>query len=338
MADNSYLYGIHDSGGKYAYADKITVDRSNERDAAAQLKAGGDLRQPGDDGMHLIPRTGNGAKGEENLVAGSHSINRGSYKTMENSVIKAVENNPEGKVSMRVDTFGGKDRPDVIQAENSLTDKDGNIVDRQNESWTNQPNSVNAVQYAESGTSFEGYYDNLTEDERAIADEIQTKIDSGKITFNTGLDTGWKYQRIKTEDKEMGRLHDDFVKELRVEPGTVPIVPQKSTNTEMGGREREDSHGMGGRDGDFKGGPGPSASVGTSGAGSVNGGHSEAVSAVQASFDEGFSSESNSVAVDAVQSDVGTCADDVSDSVSVSEGECEGDGGPDGTDDGMAGP
>ena len=86
MADETYVYGIYDSGGKYAYADRITVDRSNERDAAAQLKAGGELRQPGEDGMHLIPRTGNGAKGEENLVAGSRSINRGSYKSMENSL------------------------------------------------------------------------------------------------------------------------------------------------------------------------------------------------------------------------------------------------------------
>ena len=336
MADETYVYGIYDSGGKYAYADRITVDRSNERDAAAQLKAGGELRQPGDDGMHLIPRTGNGAKGEENLVAGSRSINRGSYKSMENSVIKAAENNPDGKVGMRVDTFGGKDRPDVIQVENSLTDKGGNVVDLQNESWTNQSNSMNAAQHAESGTSFENYYDSLTEDERAVADDIQTLIDSGKIRIKTGLDTGWQYHHFNMEGKEMGRAHEDFVKELRVESGAVPSVPQASKNTEMGGREREDGPGMRGRDGDFKGDLGPASSVGTHGTGFASGGSSEAVSAVHASFDAESSFESNSTAVDAVQSDVGSYADDVSDSVTVSEGGCE--SGPDGADDGMSGP
>ncbi len=336
MADETYVYGIHGSGGKYAYADRITVNRLNERDAAAQLKAGGKLRQLGDDGMHLIPRTGNGAKGEENLIAGSHSINRGSYKSMENSVIKAAENNPEGKVSMRVDTFGGKDRPDVIQVENSVTDKDGNVVDRQNESWTNQSNSTNAAQYAESGTSFENYYDSLTEDERAVADEIQTQIDSGKIRINSGLDTGWQYHHFDIEGKEMGRAHEDFVKELRVELGAVPSVPQASMNTELGGREREDAPGMSGRDGDFKGDFGSASSVVSHGAGSASGGSSEAVSAVQESFDAESSLESNSPAIDAVQSDVDTYADDMSDTFSVSEGGCE--SGPDGVDDGMSGP
>ena len=212
MADNNYVYGIRESdGGKFAYAEKITVDKSNERDPVAQQRAGGSLRESGDDGMHLIPRTGNGSKGEENLIAGDHSINRGSYKSMENSVIRAAENNPEGNVSMRVDTFGGVKRPDVIQVENILTDKDGNVIDRENASWSNQSKELQAGQDFESGTDFPGYKENLSEEERAIANAVQEKIDSGAIKINTGLDTGWQYHHFDMEDKDMGKSHDDFV-------------------------------------------------------------------------------------------------------------------------------
>ncbi len=342
MADDNYVYGIRETdGGKYAYAEKITVNRSNERDAAAQLKAGGTLRQPGDDGMHLIPRVGNGAKGEENLVAGSHSINRGSYKAMENSVIKAAENNPDGKVSMRVDTFGGKDRPDVIQTVNTLTDKDGNIVDRENESWSNQSNNLNNAQNAESGTDFPGYQDGLSEEERSIADDIQAKIDSGEIKIHTGLDTGWQYHHFDMEDKSMSKAHDDFVDGLKVEVSPVASEPQKGLDSDIGGREREDGPGMGGRGGDFKGGLDTSSNIISSGSVASNTtGPSEAMSDMLSSFSsEPSVADSSSSVIESAQSEVSDGPEDTSDNLSDSGGEFNGEGdSPSGDDDGMAGP
>ena len=342
MADDNYIYGMHADGGKYAYADRITIDRTNERDPSAQLKAGGELRQPGDDGMHLISRVANGAKGEENLVAGSHSINRGSYKSMEQSVIKAAENNPDGKVGMRVDTFCGKDRPDVIQVENTLTDKYGEMTDRQTESWTNQSNSMDAAQYMESGTEFAGYNDSLTEEERALADEIQGKIDSGTIRINTGLDTGWQYHHYEMEDNSMGKAHDDFVSGLKVDVEPVRPGLQGGTDSGMGGREREDGPGMGGRDGDFKGGEGTSSYNGPVGTGGGSeSGPSEAISTIQsAASTEGASPEPVSSAIEGVQSEASSGISDTSESDAISDsgGECVNDNGLSGADDGMAGP
>lgn len=254
MADENYVYGENENGWKYAYAEKITVDRNNERDSNAQRKAGGELREYGDDGMHLLARVANGAKGSENLVAGCRSINRGSYKSMENSIIKAAENHPDDKVSMRVDTFYGKDRPDVFQVENTLTDKDGNVTDRQTVSYTNLDNQTKEGQDIESGTEFSGYIETLSDEERALANEAQEKIDSGEIRINEGLDQGWKYiQFDPVEEMDMSTKHDDFVKGLRVEvspPETPPAGKPGSTST--GGRERGDGPGMGGRDNDYK--------------------------------------------------------------------------------------
>ena len=343
MADNNYVYGIRESdGGKFAYAEKITVDKSNERDPVAQQRAGGSLRESGDDGMHLIPRTGNGSKGEENLIAGDHSINRGSYKSMENSVIRAAENNPDGKVSMRVDTYGGSNRPDVIQVETILTDKVGNIVDRENESWSNQSKELKEGQDIESGTDFPGYQENLSEGERALANEIQEKIDSGAIKINTGLDTGWVYHHFDMEENEMSKAHDDFVGGLKVEVSSAaPAAPQTDTGFETGGRERDDGPGMGGRDNDSKGGPNNSSHMSSDGSAVSNtSGPSEAISSVMSSVgSEASSFEAPSSAIEGVQAEASTGCEDSPDALSDLGGEAE--SGIDvsgGEDDGMAGP
>ena len=342
MADNSYVYGIRESdGGKFAYAEKFTVDNSNERDAAAQLRAGGDLREPGDDGMHLIPRKGNGAKGEENLIAGDRSINRGSYKSMENSVIKAAENNPEGNVSMRVDTFGGVKRPDVIQVEIILTDKDGNVIDRENASWSNQSKELKAGQYYESGTDFPGYKENLSEEERAIADAVQEKIDSGAIKINTGLDTGWQYRHFDMEDQEMSKAHADFVGGLKVEVNPVVSEPQGGADSESGGREREDGPGMGGRDNDFKGGPTDSTNTVPVGAATNDtNGPSEAMANMMSSVgSEPSFPEAPGSAIESLQAEASAGLDDTSEASYDFGGEAESGIDSSGVDnDGMAGP
>ena len=343
MADNSYVYGTRESdGGKFAYAEKFTVDNSNERDPAAQLRAGGDLREPGDDGMHLIPRKGNGAKGEENLIAGDRSINRGSYKSMENSVIRAAENNPDGKVSMRVDTYGGSNRPDVIQVENILIDKDGNIVDRENESWSNQSKELKAGQDIESGTDFPGYQENLSEGERALDNEIQEKIDSGAIKINTGLDTGWVYHHFDMEENEMSKAHDDFVGGLKAEVSSVaPAASQTGTGFETGGRERDDGPGMGGRDNDSKGGPTDSTNTVPVGAATndING-PSEAMANMMSSVgSEPSFSEAPSSAIESLQAEASAGLDDTSEASYDFGGEAEsGIDSSGGDNDGMAGP
>lgn len=333
MADANYVYGIHESGGgKYAYAERITIDRNNERDPQAQLKAGGDFRQKGDDGMHLISRVANGSKGEENLIAGDHSINRGSYKSMENSVIRAVENTPDGNVSMRVDTFGGKDRPDIIQVHNTLTDKDGNIIDRQNESWSNQSNELNNILTNESGTDFWGYQENLTKEERALADEVQSKIDLGTIKVNTGLDTGWQYHQFNTtEDPTMGKAHDDFVKGLKVDTSISTTQSTTSSKNTTGGREHE-GYGMGGRDDDYKSAQdNPSKSNSVSSGANTNSIETMPINPTATASETLTQDNSVGAVINDIQSETSAALEGV-DSESTAEGMTESSGVSDGTD------
>lgn len=87
-----------------------------QRDSNAQLKAGGDDRQEGDQGGHLIGRQFGGSGKIENLVAMKGELNQGNYKSMEMDLRKAVEDNKNVDVTIDVKYDGNSKRPSKIIA------------------------------------------------------------------------------------------------------------------------------------------------------------------------------------------------------------------------------
>lgn len=87
----------------------------NERDTAAQTEAGGEDRQDGDDGGHLVARVLGGSAGKENIVPMRNTINRGDYKKIENEMIEAKKQGKDIPDSGRVIYEGDSTRPAKIE-------------------------------------------------------------------------------------------------------------------------------------------------------------------------------------------------------------------------------
>ncbi len=95
------------------------------RDANAQRQAGGMDRRPDDDGGHLIGARFGGAPTEENLDAQNRNLNRGAYKSEENSWAEALQES--AKVYANIDTYKreGTERPDAYMGWTVTESPDG---------------------------------------------------------------------------------------------------------------------------------------------------------------------------------------------------------------------
>ena len=87
----------------------------NERDEIAQLEAGGEDRQEGDDGGHLVARILGGSSGNENIVPMRDTVNRGDYKKVENEIAQAVKQGKNVDDSGEIMYEGDETRPSKIK-------------------------------------------------------------------------------------------------------------------------------------------------------------------------------------------------------------------------------
>lgn len=133
VMDDPAFFEDHEAG-EYSY-DESELGKSAHgileladepiRDANAQRQAGGLDRRPDDDGGHLIGARFGGAPTEENLDAQNRNLNRGAYKSEENSWAEALQ---EGdKVYANVDTYKreGTERPDAYMGWTITESPDG---------------------------------------------------------------------------------------------------------------------------------------------------------------------------------------------------------------------
>lgn len=163
--EGKYKYETDKQGRiKRCYGD-LELHPENERNNYAQLKAGGEDRRTGeikgkDDGGHLIGRRFGGSAEIDNIVAQDSKLNRGEYKKMEDSwenYLNEKDENGEQKYHVNVDIrckyndvkeeTGKKDseRPSEIFVYSKVTDKEGNVVEKQVYRFKNEPDQETRV-------------------------------------------------------------------------------------------------------------------------------------------------------------------------------------------------
>ena len=86
---NGVTYTTDDKGRISTWEGEPKYDPENERDEGAQTESGGEDRQEGDDGGHLMARILGGSSGNENIVPMRDTVNRGDYKKSENEIAEA---------------------------------------------------------------------------------------------------------------------------------------------------------------------------------------------------------------------------------------------------------
>ncbi len=142
----SYVY-IDTPNGKTAYGQLTLVDNP-ERDAKAQVEAGGkDRRMENDfwgkdDGGHLIGARFGGAPGAENLTPQNRNLNRSAYKSMEDTWAEALRNGDKVYVCVSSHNSTDVQRPTAYSGyyiiehtdENGKTTRDAEYFSMNNES------------------------------------------------------------------------------------------------------------------------------------------------------------------------------------------------------------
>ncbi len=138
----SFLENLEDTGlfvnnqpGEYHYLEStdgksawgsLELTEDGVRNPEAQRIAGGEFREPTDDGGHLIGTRFGGSSELENIDAQNRNLNRGGYKAEENSWAASLEEGSQ--VFVNVDTYksDGSDRPSAYMGYKIEEDLDGN--------------------------------------------------------------------------------------------------------------------------------------------------------------------------------------------------------------------
>lgn len=112
---NTFDYTTDNRGRISSWNGKPQYMPENERDEIAQLEAGGEDRQEGDDGGHLVARILGGSSGNENIVPMRDTVNRGDYKKVENEIAQAVKQGKNVDDSGEIMYEGDETRPSKIK-------------------------------------------------------------------------------------------------------------------------------------------------------------------------------------------------------------------------------
>ena len=112
---NDITYKTDSQGRIVCWEGEPGYNPEAERDNEAQTEAGGDDRQEGDDGGHLVARVLDGSPGNENIVPMRDTVNRGDYKKSENEIAQAKKEGKGVEDSGYIIYEGESSRPSKIE-------------------------------------------------------------------------------------------------------------------------------------------------------------------------------------------------------------------------------
>ncbi len=112
---NGITYKTDSQGRIVSWEGEPGYNPEAERDGEAQTDAGGEDRQDGDDGGHLVARVLDGSPGNENIVPMRDTVNRGDYKKSENEIAKAKQEGKDVQDSGNIIYEGDSSRPSKIE-------------------------------------------------------------------------------------------------------------------------------------------------------------------------------------------------------------------------------
>lgn len=112
---NGITYKTDSQGRIVSWEGEPGYNPEAERDGEAQTDAGGEDRQEGDDGGHLVARVLDGSPGNENIVPMRDTVNRGDYKKAENEIAKAKQEGKDVQDSGNIIYEGDSSRPSKIE-------------------------------------------------------------------------------------------------------------------------------------------------------------------------------------------------------------------------------
>jgi hypothetical protein len=111
---NGYTYTIDGEGRTTEVEGELTANPAQGRNPKAQLAAGGDDRLPTDEGGHFVGRRFDGPMDDFNHFAQDMNLNRGAYKSLENSWQRALDKGQSVSVDITAHYPGNSLRPSSL--------------------------------------------------------------------------------------------------------------------------------------------------------------------------------------------------------------------------------
>lgn len=178
--------------GKHAYG-VVKNGATSERNSTAQRTAGGEDRQPGDHGGHLIPHSMGGQNDSTNLDAQNANVNQIDQRHVEQQASR-LANDPNKTVFMDVQNYNspGNQRPDATMITVAVEDKTTGQIDMEHYSFQNASHEEQAQwdAIANGNVETDPRQDiGMTPGERALANEYADfdcfgdGLGSGHTTF-----------------------------------------------------------------------------------------------------------------------------------------------------------
>lgn len=182
-----------------------TNERGNIDHFSGDLTLEGEVRHPadqrnlrgkeeGDHAGHLIARENGGSGYVDNMAAMNNKVNTRDYRDFERENTAVLKNGYDVHVDGDLAYSQGQDRPDAFMLERKILDKDGNVVDHEYFSWSNEDMS----QYDDVDYDFDDddYPNPIPEDERLTPEELEA-LDQEMENY----DHWTPYARKKIEDE-----------------------------------------------------------------------------------------------------------------------------------------
>lgn len=169
-----YTYS-EDANGKSAEGI-VAVGAQSDRNPSAQLAAGGEDRQAGDHGGHLIAHSLGGKNEPCNLDAQAANVNQIDQRGVERDLAN-LASNPDNTVYVGVHNFNsnGSQRPDATMMTGAVLDNTTGNVDIQHSSFQNASHAEQESwnETAAQNTEIDARQDaGMTAEERDLANEL----------------------------------------------------------------------------------------------------------------------------------------------------------------------
>ncbi len=114
VTKNGYDYHVDGKGRVTKAEGDLTLNKEQARNPKAQLEAGGADRLADDQGGHYMGRRFNGPTDEINHFAQNGNFNQGTYKALENSWERALNNGQSVRVEITPTYIGDSLRPSTL--------------------------------------------------------------------------------------------------------------------------------------------------------------------------------------------------------------------------------
>lgn len=211
---NGYTYKTDDHGRIESWDGRVRLVKQKDvekRNLEAQSSAGGEDREEGDHGGHIIARIFGGASGIENILPMRAPINQSGYKKMENEIAKALDEGKEVYIHGDIEYEGDSRRPSKITVKYTIDGKETVVQ------FDNDEGSADLLDSLEGKIEDDDLNDFLNDLKQEIQDANKDGANISVMSVKTEYDAEGNIIKVTVTTRDDNSENEDRVYQLKEE-------------------------------------------------------------------------------------------------------------------------